>query len=121
MTPTEVTLAAGVVVTMLSSVFVPMYLSRVKADADGAQGELMSFEAFNKAIVKERDDLRAIVEKTKADAARTAVQVADQHSRDIAQVKAEYDEKLARANAKIADLEAQVDTLYRRLYQPGST
>ena len=77
----------------------------------------MSWEAINRAIVKERDELRReLVEAT----ARHTAQLKDmrlQLNQEAEEQKKRHDYEMARANERIGQLSDEVDRLYRRLYQ----
>lgn len=130
MTAAEITELAGVVVSLLAAVIVPIYLVR-RGDAKVAlerletarlaalAGSAVSWEAINKAIVKERDELRKELKEATARHTAQLTEMRLQLNQEADEQKKRHDYELARANERIGQLSEEVDRLYRRLYQQG--
>lgn len=131
MNPAEITALAGVVVSLITAVVVPVYLVR-RGDAKAAQerveaarlaaaaGSEVSWEAINRVIVKERDDLRKELKDATVLYADQLREVRLQLTQDSDELTRRHDYALSRANERIGQLSEEVDRLYRRLYQQGN-
>jgi hypothetical protein len=126
-TAAEATTLVGVVVSLISAVVVPIHLvrrseRRAKQDrederrAEVAAGTEVSWVAINKAIVKERDDLRAELHRVSKVHERQIQDARENLEKETEKLKAHYDLELARANERIKQLSEEVDRLYKRLY-----
>lgn len=127
MTPAEVTALAGVVVSIVSAVFVPIYLvrrneqraarERAEAVRTGALLDAsVTWESINRAIVKERDELRAELKQTRADSARDYAALKTDMNRQIAELQEKHAAERVKSEERITNLTVEIDRLYRRLY-----
>lgn len=111
MTATDIAAYGGLIISAGGMIGIPAYVTwrktrSVDAHADGLDTRSAA------AMFKERgDELQARLDKVIAD-----------YEQKIDAMRADYEEKIAAAEARhqaqIAGLQAEVDGLYRRLYQP---
>lgn len=127
MNPTEFTALAGVIIAVISSVFVPLYLVRrgdlraaaerlAQENADRAAGRELSWEKINEAIVKERDDLRLLLKEAEIKRAEDVRELRIKLELETTEMRARYDRELNRANDRIEQCTREVDRLRERLY-----
>lgn len=127
MTPSEITALAGVVVSLLSAVFVPIYLvrrneertKRERADVARALKLLdstVSWESINRAIVKERDELRGELKQARAESTREYNALKTEMNRQIVELQRKHAVDRKRDEERIRNLTVEIDRLYRRLY-----
>ena len=148
--PAELTTFVGLGISVASSIGIPLYLVHRKdkqsaataaatAAAARAAGDELSWEAINRAIVKERDDLRREVKELIAAQVITVNEMRSTHTAEITSLrdrweadaaslrrtmdeeasalKIRYDAELSRANDRIAYCQSEVNRLYRELYE----
>ena len=148
--PAELTTILGLGISVASSVGIPLYLvhrkdrlasaaAAVAAATARAAGDELSWEAINRAIVKERDDLRREVKELIAAQVKTVNEMRATHTAEIndlrnrwesdaaslrramdeeaSSLKIRYDAELSRANDRIAYCQSEVNRLYKELYE----
>lgn len=111
MTATEITTIAGVVIAIIGSIVIPLALNQTKERRRDEHAEGLDSRSVAAMFKQERDSLQGRLDK-----------VIVEYEDKLASLKAEYERKLAESEAKylaqIAGLRAEVDALYKRLYQP---
>lgn len=115
MTATEITTIAGVVIAVIGSIIIPLALNRIKERRRDEHADGLDSRSVAAMFKQERDTLQSRMDRVVAE-----------YEDKLAALRAEYERKLAESEAKylaqIAGLRAEIDALYRRLYQlpPGS-
>jgi DNA anti-recombination protein RmuC len=153
----ELTGIIGVPIALLSTVCVPLYLSRrvekraaareqakldreqAKIDRARAEGTEVSWEAINRAIVKERDVLKVELATQAADHRTEIETMRARHAAEIAQLrdrweknaadmrraldeeastmKQRYDEEMSTLATRLSECQEKVSRLYAELYE----
>lgn len=150
MTLGELTGLIGIPIAVIASIVLPIYLNRrsekraaakdaAKLAREQAEGTEVSWEAINRAIVKERDTLKSDLA---TQAARHAIEIAkmrDAHQTEIAELhnrweksaaemrrqldieaselKQRYDEEMSSMSTRLAECQRKVSLLYGELYE----
>lgn len=125
MTPTEITLMLGLVVTLLSSVGVPLYLRRqaarqaaterkIAAMAAEKAGEALTWEKINQAIARERDALTVALKEAVIEHRTAIVELRKFFAEEADRIKQRTDYDLDRANLRIRQLGEEVSGLIQR-------
>lgn len=115
-------------IAFLGSVTIPVYLNRRtekriaarEAAAHAAEiedGTEVSWEAINRAIVKERDTLKQDL-ATQANAHTAEIlTMREAHRQEIATLKRGHDDEMNSLSNRLAECQEQVQRLYRELYE----
>lgn len=108
MSAADLTGIVALTVAVLTGIVVPFVAGRRKKTQRAGDTEVVSWKGITAVLQTERDTLR-----------KEMGEMEREHKREMAAQVANYAKQLAEANARIAQLEKEVDTLYRRLYQQG--
>jgi hypothetical protein len=95
------------VVTVLTSVLVPLYLHHRRKIKELGAGEVLNWEALNRSIVAERDALR-----------RRLDEIDDHYIARIKELREDWESQIQATRARIRDLESEVGALRRALRGP---
>jgi hypothetical protein len=124
--PTELTFYLALLVTFMASVGVPLWVLRrntaqakaereAKAATDAAAGETISWEAINRALIDQRDRLDIALKEAAVEHRQALQDMRDSFVEEAARLKQRTDADQDRAHAKIEQLAAEINSLYRRL------
>lgn len=126
MTPTEVTAVGGLVLSLIALVVLPVVFHRqtarqlkaqsereevkeqAKQDAAKAASDVVSWDGINRALQRTAQDAEIVHQKR-------ITQLREDFAAETARLKQQTDYDLDRANARIRELAAQVESLERRL------
>lgn len=123
MTPGDITALVGALVAFVSSIVIPLLLARRAKEREAAlklgedkAAEGVNWVSFSAALSRERDTLQKRIEDKDVDHARQIEAVRATADQEMRTMQSRYDDKLARANAKISDLEKQIEALFKRIF-----
>lgn len=130
MTALEATGLAGLVVSLLGVVVVPLILNRrlearltaqtateAKTRADAA--DEISWAGINRALVAERDRLTAALKDAVLACDQRIRELREALGRELAETRQRLEFELGRAEALNKEQEKKIDQLYARLYTSG--
>ena len=108
MTPVEITAIAGVTVSIITSLLVPFLLHRRAAKRAAADTEVVSWQSITAVLQRERDELRAQLDKLQGE-----------NRRIVRELDADYSAQLLNARRRITQLETEVAILRDELRRHG--
>jgi Skp family chaperone for outer membrane proteins len=135
----ELTGLVGAATALVSTVLVPVYLNRRserraldrehrRREAELAEGTEVSWEAINRAIVKERDTLKGDLSTQAASHKIELAKLRESHQREMSELNARWerasteakdrhDQETAGWAQRLTDCQEQVRRLYGELYE----
>jgi septal ring factor EnvC (AmiA/AmiB activator) len=102
---TELSAVGAVAVSVVTLIIVPYLRNRKKNSDEVTATNLASWQSFNAAVRKENEELRKQIKEME-----------NENRQKFRELEAEYDGKMAVADARIKELENQVAALQARLY-----
>lgn len=105
MTPVELTSVIGLVVVAISTILVPAALRRRQTRDRNDRNDVVSWQGLNATLKQDVVNLRSERDADRAE-----------HKARIAELETEYTRQLISARQRISQLETEVATLYRQLY-----
>jgi predicted nucleic acid-binding Zn-ribbon protein len=124
MSPADLTAYIGTPVSIIGVILIPLWLFRRKRNDDRDMADVVSWESMNKSLKDDVDRLKRELRETREDHQRQLDAMSAQHREQIKQLDADWEARMATAQARATGLEQQLTVLREelaRLFRPGGT